>query len=574
MSESARRAAWPLALLLTLAGTARAADEAPAAPDPLYDPQPLNDDVTLPLPCDGKLVLRYIYVLARSALDDREVNLGYAFSENDPGYRQGFLAGFRRAHINGQFELADLPPAWRERLAGHLPSGGDGLRPMLYFIGKYEVTQYQYAAVMAQEPWLRGTQAEPPACPKADARSRLPMVEVSWYDALRFTALYTQWLGRTHADALPALAGGPNSAAGGAPSFVRLPTETEWEFAARGGHAVDRQALEARLFPRRSAEATEDGPLREWAVYNQVVGGSGQAARLAPIGTRKPNPAGLFDVIGNAAEMVLDPFLMVRGGGRFGGGTGGFIVKGGNYLEGEQALFTGMRREYPLFGADGSPSHNATTGFRVALGTLAAPRARYDELLERWQAEGRLASLTDDITSEADAGARLDAIIANTDEPRMARALTELSEELKRNVALIADQRKEAAGNLIQSAALVAETIGNYNIRLIQLRERLDKARRDRNQAAIEVLSTGVNNGTSALQGALSIYLDNAATGARYADDMFRQQFQRVQDELARKPVIGQSLLARATLFMKHVEQYRQARRLEPEPVLNELLGR
>ena len=50
------------------------------------------------------------------------------------------------------------------------------------------------------------------------------------------------------------------------------------------------------------------------------------------------------------------------------------------------------------------------------------------------------------------------------------------NEELKRNVSLIAQQREEAAGNLIQSAALVAETISNYNIRLMNLQKSRQQA--------------------------------------------------------------------------------------------------
>ena len=58
----------------------------------------------------------------------------------------------------------------------------------------------------------------------------------------------------------------------------------------------------------------------------------------------------------------------------------GILVKGGNYLEGEGTLFTGMRREYPLFGADGTEQSNETTGFRVAIGALALlERARLQQ---------------------------------------------------------------------------------------------------------------------------------------------------------------------------------------------------
>ncbi len=71
--------------------------------------------------------------------------------------------------------------------------------------------------------------------------------------------------------------------------------------------AVSRQELEGRLFPRKVEGSDQEGPLGDWAVYNQVAGGTGQAARLLPVGMKRPNPLGLFDVIGNAAEMVRSP---------------------------------------------------------------------------------------------------------------------------------------------------------------------------------------------------------------------------------------------------------------------------
>ncbi len=127
-----------------------------------------------------------------------------------------------------------------------------------FYMDKYEVTVGQYKAFVQSTghrspDWNRVAKYSP--------TPQHPMINVSWYDAMA----YAKWAGK------------------------RLPTEAEWEKAARGG-------LVGKAYPNGNTLTARD------ANYNDNVGGP------TPVGSYGANGYGLYDMMGNVSEWCLDAY--------------------------------------------------------------------------------------------------------------------------------------------------------------------------------------------------------------------------------------------------------------------------
>lgn len=124
-----------------------------------------------------------------------------------------------------------------------------------YYIGKTEVTQALWKAVIDSEPFIH----------KGNNR---PVDNICWNDCQSFISMLNDLTGEV----------------------FRLPTEAEWEYAARGGQKS------------KGYKYSGSNTLKNVAWYDDYEGGTHKVA------TKRPNELGIYDMSGNVAEWCNDSY--------------------------------------------------------------------------------------------------------------------------------------------------------------------------------------------------------------------------------------------------------------------------
>jgi len=183
-----------------------------------------------------------------------------------------------------------------------------------FWLGETEVTRRDWFIVMGTSPW-------PTDGPLGEALN-VPVTHISWRDAVTFCERLSESSGRLY----------------------RLPTESEWEYAARAGTST------AYFFGDEHPDLAEYG----WNWGNTTRVDEDYVREVAQL---KPNPWGFYDILGNVWEFCSDKY------GRYDGPAlpGLRTVRGGSYRDYAPYLRSSSRAGIPETVAD------VHIGFRLLL---------------------------------------------------------------------------------------------------------------------------------------------------------------------------------------------------------------
>ena len=243
------------------------------APEPIYgsimvDGTPLTADVildgkhigTLPLKLGNILVGNHTLTISKSGYADHKQIVTIIEGETanvnvtlKQGGTNANIAGFDMIYVKGDtFTMGATAKQDSDAESDEKPTHSVTLSD--YYIGKYEVTQAQWRAVMGSNPSIW----------KGD---NLPVEDVSWNDIQEFIKKLNAQTGKR----------------------FRLPTEAEWEYAARGGNQS------------KGYKYSGSNKIKDVAWYDRTSRG-----KPHPVGQKTPNELGIYDMSGNVREWCQD----------------------------------------------------------------------------------------------------------------------------------------------------------------------------------------------------------------------------------------------------------------------------